>query len=366
MNKDILQKQKAVRYCVAAGYVPYMETLVRYQPDVASSVSDISDVDVLGVKPASEIRSRKVVFDCKTLSKVSAVNRALWAAGLCKLIGADEAFVILNKAAPEGHRLAANQIGVRLFSEKLFDNFAGSASPDYLDGITYLDNPDAWKVVFELGTNQAQLAPLIFFLLNDAPLERSATVGLRTLLAKLKGAEGEFDAKKPAHLSVYGLVLAQILVFLAEMAYEFHNVFDPAMEKNHFSSMLENYVWGGREGFALRQKLHSALNAGKSQEDPQVFSLPGWEKFYELMRMMLDAPSLVGTAVLPVKEIAISHLCAPLALANANIDQRLGANKRARQFAMQTNRYLGSLSRLLKDCSDHYATMLSTTPIVKS
>ncbi len=114
MNKDAVQKQKAIRFCVANGVVPYLEVVVRYVGEVADIEADISDVDVLGIRPSSIQGGTKTIFDCKTLNKVSAISRAMWAAGLMRLIEADEAYVILNKAAPEGHRLASNEIGVRL------------------------------------------------------------------------------------------------------------------------------------------------------------------------------------------------------------------------------------------------------------
>lgn len=361
MIKDSFQKQKAMRYCVAMGYVPYMEAVVRFAADVAERPFDITDVDVLGIRPASEMPERRVVFDCKTTAKLSGVGRAMWAAGLREMVDADEAFVILLKAAPEGHRLAAAGLKVRLFSEERFDQYAKAATINYVEGVTYLDNLPAWEKLYELGRNTKGLSSLTNFLTSEAPFERDAPTGFRALLSRLKQAEGEFDVTKPEHKMLYGVVISQLLVFLGAATRTFHDAFDPAMEKAKFESALRNFIYGGREGFALRQKLHQAIHQGREGE-VTPFQLPGWDRFVEMQRSMLDAPFLAGAAALPVKDLAFREVCSPLELADRRILLEFTSSGRARQFAMQANRYIGSLSRLLKECSDHYAALLSNLP----
>jgi len=358
MIKDSVQKQKAVRYCVAHGYVPYMECLVRYGEDTAAKPADITDVDVLGLRPAGEVQERRVVFDCKTLAKTSGVGRALWASGLLQLIQADEAFVILTKPAPDGHRLAAGKIGVHLFAEKIFDEYSRASSANYLEGITYLDNLDAWDALWKLRAQLPRVAPLVEYLSSEAAFERSPTAGFRTLLSRLKSAEGEFDVTKPVNRLLYGMVISQAVIFLSAIVREFSTVFDQSMAREAFQTTLRNYVWGGRDGYELRKRLHVALQSGRNEEVSD-FQLPGWEKFVELVRALLDAPMLAGTPALPVKDFAFREMVTGSALADNRIKLELGANPRALQFAMGVNRYVGSLSRLLKECSDNFATGLS-------
>lgn len=358
MIKDSVQKQKAVRYCVSHGYIPYMECLVRFSGDTSDSVSDITDVDVLGVCPAGEAPTRCLVFDCKTLARTSGVNRALWAAGLMRLVAADEAFVILVKAAPQGHRLAARKVGVHLFSEKLFDQYAQSSSTDYVDQITYLDNLLAWDALWAMRTKYPRVANLVEFLTSEAAFEQSPAAGFRSLLSKLKQAEGEFDVSKPEHRMLYGIVVSQAITFLAGVVREFNTLFDPAMSLGDFQKALRNYIWGGREGYELRKRLQAALHAGRP-DDSQEVQLPGWDSFIELIRSFLDAPLLVGSPALPIKDLAFRELGTPSLLADARIKRELTANPRARQFALSANRYIGSLSRLLKDCSEHLTASLT-------
>ncbi|MDH4466020.1 MAG: hypothetical protein QE290_18475 [Acidovorax sp.] len=362
MIKDSIQKQKAVRYCVAHGYVPFMECLIRYSADTSDKAADITDVDVLGVRPAAEMNARRLVFDCKTLAKTSAVGRALWAAGLLQLLKADEAFVILLKPAPEGHRLAARQINVHLFAEKLFDEHGRASSADYLDGITYLDNLEAWDALWALRLKYPRMSPLIEYLSSDAAFERDPAVGFRMLLARLKLAEGEFDVSKPEHRLLYGVVVSQAMVFLSSLVHEFNAVFDAGMKLEVFQASLRNYVWGGREGVELRKRLQVALQAGRKEEIHE-FQLPGWDMFVEVTRSLLDAPLLSGAAALPVKDLAFKEVALPSALADKRIKFELTGNARARQYALLVNRYVGSLSRLLKDCSDHLAGALAKATI---
>lgn len=360
MIKDIAQKQKAIRYCVANGLIPYLEVVVRYVAEVAPVEADISDVDVLGIRPSSLTKEQKLIFDCKTQNKVGAVGRALWAAGLMRLIHADGAFVILNKAAHEGHRLAANELGVRLTSESLFDNFGKLSSPNYNEGSTYLDIVPSWETIIGLAAGNENLAPLIEFVLQDGPLERNNVAGFRALLARLRKAEGEFDASKPAHRALWGLVVCEALRLLSNLAVEFNSVFDPAMSKEKFEALLRNYVWGGRESYQLRQKLHSQVRSARHGEEDSQLDLPGWDRFLELMRSFMDAPHLASSGVLPAKDLAFRQLAlGDRELADKRIKAELANSTRARQYVIATSRYLGSLSVHLKDSGVKFAEALA-------
>lgn len=155
--------------------------------------------------------------------------------------------MILNKAAPEGHRLAAGTLGVRLFSEALFDKFASSASKDYFADSSYLESMEAWEKVFEARKTYPPLEELVNYLTADGPLEDNPAAGFRSLLAKFKRAEGEIDPSKEVHRAIFGMMLSQALVFLSEMACAFHHVFDADAKPAQFERMLRYYVWGERK-----------------------------------------------------------------------------------------------------------------------
>lgn len=360
MIKDTAQKQKAIRFCVATGVVPYLEVVVRYVAEISPVEADISDIDVLGIRPASFRPSQRIIFDCKTQNKIGAIGRALWAAGLMRLVGADEAYVILNKAAPEGHRLAANEIGVRLTSEALFDNLGRLASPDYVEGSTYLDAIATWEAVQAVGRNNKNLGPLVEFLAQAGPLGQDSVAGFRALLSRLRKAEGEFDASKNAHRTLWGLVVCEAMRLLAEMAVEFHSVFDPAMGREQFETLLRNFVWGGRESYQLRQKLHSHVRSAKNGDESAQLELPNWDRFLELMRALMDAPHLASSGILAAKDLSFREMApSPLEDADKRIRLEFSSTTRARQFLIATNKYLSSLSVHMKDCGERFSAILA-------
>ncbi|WP_323071652.1 hypothetical protein, partial [Aeromonas jandaei] len=137
LDKDILQKEKAIRYCIANGVLPYLEVIVNNVREITDIKTVITDIDVLGVEVSRRGKIKKTLFDCKTVGKMSAINRAFWASGVMAYTGCDEAYVILNKKASEAHRLSAKTINVHLFKEEDFDVYATSANINYLNQFYY-------------------------------------------------------------------------------------------------------------------------------------------------------------------------------------------------------------------------------------
>ena len=211
-------------------------------------------------------------------------------------------------------------------------------------------------------TKFPRVATLVEYLTSEAAFEQNSAAGFRTLLSKLKQTEGEFDVSKPEHRMLYGIVVSQAVTFLAGVVREFNTVFDPEMKLEAFQKSLRNFIWGGREGFELRIRLQAALHANR-QEEGQEVQLPGWDSFVELIRSLLDAPLLAGSSALPVKDLAFREMATPSLLADARIKHELTSNPRARQFALAANRYIGSLSRLLQDCSEHLKESLATASV---
>jgi hypothetical protein len=114
--------------------------------------------------------------------------------------------------------------------------------------------------------------------------------------------------------------------------------------------------------YLLRQKLHVQVRVAKSQEDVSQLELPGWDRFVELMRSLMDAPHLAASGLLPAKDLAFKALSAvPRVEADRRIAQELASTNRGRQFLISTNKYLGSLSVHFKDSADDFAQVLAST-----
>jgi regulator of extracellular matrix RemA (YlzA/DUF370 family) len=345
--KDTAQKFKVIRYCVATGLVPFLEALVVYSADTGPTPSEITDVDVLGVRPADSAPLKRIIFDCKTL-KTSAINRALWARGLASFILADEAFVILSKSVPEAHRLAGSQIGVRLFSEEIFDAYAQSANPSYSVPNSYIERPAAWETLYDIGSRYPALKKHLNLLQSSGPQITDPAYGIRSLVASLKKIEGEIDPEKPEHRAVFLLTCMQLLLFFSELVRIFHNVFDPATKREQFELTLRYYIWGGRENYDIRQRLKEAAAVSRGA-DPGVFELPGWDTFVEVFRSLLDAPTLVGSTCLPTQDLAFREISVIDQSLDKRLATRLSGNSRVRQFIGLAAQYVISASRLPRD-----------------
>lgn len=358
--KDAQQKIKAMRYCMALGYVPHLEVLVRYTADVGDAPCDLTDIDVYGVRPGGAAPVLRVIFDCKSSSKLSGINRALWARGLVDFVGATEAFVILGKPPVEAHRLAGNSFGVRIFSETLFDSFAAAASPDYRLRNSYLESMDAWQKLFDAKKTFPLLADYITHLVSTAPLQRNSTQGLRTLMSKVRSVRGELDPTKPVHRAVYNATLTQLCMFVAEVVRDFNNVFDPTAQKAGFEAVLRNFIWGGKESYDLRQRLNVALKAQRGVNEPEPLEFPAWERFVDYVRACLDAPLALGAVPLPIKEMAFRELSDDRTdYVDRRLAGRLKANDRVRQFAMQASVYLVDSAKLPREFHESFAAELN-------
>lgn len=360
MIKDTQQKLKAIRYCVALGLVPHVEVVVRFLGDTSDSPCDLTDIDVLGIMPGAETSSLRVIFDCKTLNKMSPINRAFWAKGLMAVTHSSEAFVILSKPAIEAHRLAGNSFGVRLFSDKLFDAFATSVSADYLIPNSYLENIDSWTRLTDIRKNFPALNELCTFLNSTALLQLNGAQGIRSLMSHMRHAAGELDPSKDLHRALFKLALAQFSLFVNEMVRDFHNIFDPQSDRGQFERTLRYYIWGGKENYDLRQRLNTALKAARGVTEAEPFEFPGWEKFVEYFRGCLDSPLSLSATCLPIKDMAFRELVSPVSDMDRRLATRLKANNRVRQFTLAAVSYFADASKVPHQFRDAFSNELNS------
>ena len=168
MIKDKAQKRLAAKVCGAQGVVPFLEVAVRSLAGLEDRPVDITDIDVLGLGMGRAGAVQRLLFDCKTTLKLSAINRALWVAGLKQLVAADRAYIIQTKEAPYSHKLVANGLNVSIHSEETFVRYAESIAIDFARDITYLDNLDIWDAFVGLRQSEPALADLVWFVTTQA------------------------------------------------------------------------------------------------------------------------------------------------------------------------------------------------------
>jgi hypothetical protein len=340
LDKDIYQKEYAIRFCVLSGHIPFLEVNVENQRELSDTSTVITDIDVLGVFIDASGSRRRVIFDCKTLGKSSPINRAFWAAGLMKYALCNEAFVILRKKASEAHRLSAKHINVHLFNEKQFANYAEAYSLDFKVDYCYSTNIDNWISHDEIYLKTDNFKKFGHFLNSEIPLETDATRGLKRLLAALQKGKGEFNPEKPAHLAIFHHALMIFIFLMSQIVHDLKNVIDFDANKNDFEKLLKYYIWGGKESFLQRQKMAKLF--ADSNHDPSMIepSLQEWDTFVELTRKLLDSPSEVAKCCFPMREISFRNIVAPVKDKDLFLAKTIKSNNRIRQFITSQARYL--------------------------
>jgi hypothetical protein len=349
-DKDLHQKEMAVRFCLVNNMIPFLEVNVQNHRELSDTSTVITDIDALGVMLSSGGKPRKVIFDCKTLNKTSPINRAFWAGGLMSFTGCDEAFIVLKKSASEAHRLSAKQIGVHLFDEKQFRNYGESCSLEFSRDYAYSTKIDSWVKLEECCKGNIALEQYMSFLLNDLPLQQDCVKGFRKLLAALKKVKGEFDPEKDKHQAVYFFTLSMLGYLMSQIVFDLRNIVDfDATEKN-FERALKYYIWSGKDSYELRNKLQAFNSAVEGGEDE--LKLNNWSGFIELCRALMDSPANIPAVVNPLREFAFR------CLVDVNEDKDdyskglISTNNRIRQFSMFLSRYIIPATGMPDDFND--------------
>jgi hypothetical protein len=350
MIKDRAQKKLAVKFCAAQGILPFMEVVVRSHSGLEEAPVNITDIDVLGLDLGRSGAVQRVLFDCKTGSKLSAINRALWAGGLMTFVRADRAYVIQKKEAPYSHKLAANVLDVHIHSEETFVRYANSITLDFSRDISYLDNLDIWDCFVALGQVQPALGEAVWFATTQAALEASGPRGIRLGLSALIKAAPELDPRRSAHRLLFGGLVSGFLIFLSLSANALKEIFQFSMDKEDFERTVRYFVWEGRENYLNRRNMKAAIDKAKGDSTAAEFDLPEWHRFVQLVRFFLDAPEALSSLPLLTKEIAFRASAGAVRKdADEHIRRLFQMNNRARQFIFATATYLVHAARLPRE-----------------
>jgi hypothetical protein len=207
--------------------------------------------------------------------------------------------------------------------------------------------------------NYPKLAELINFITSSGPLQPNGAQGLRSLMSHMRNISGEFDPSKDVHRATFKLALAQFSIFVNEMIRDFHNIFNPGNDKYIFEQTLRYYIWGGKENYDLRQRLNTAVKASRGITETEPFEFPSWDKFVDYFRNCLDSPFSLSATCLPIKDMAFRELSAPLPNLDRNLQKRLKANNRVRQFSLAAAYYFSDACRLPREFKEFFSTELN-------
>lgn len=350
-DKDLHQKEMAIRYCLVSGLIPFLEVNVQNFRELSNTSTIITDIDTLGIKIDSSGHLRKVIFDCKTLKNTSPINRAFWASGLMSFTGSNEAFIILRRKAPEAHRLSAKQIGIHLFDEKQFSNYSESCSLDFSLDYCYSTNIQNWVQLEQSCKNNTALKQFFDFLSNDVPIERDSVKSFRKILIAFRKVGGEFDPAKSNHRAIYYYGLSMFSYVMAQIIYELRNIVDFDETEDSFEKTLKYYIWGGKDSYELRNKLQH-LNSNKNVEDTEL-KLQNWDGFIQLCRNLMDSPSNIPKCINTLREFSFKQIVNSSPDKDKYLKEQIDRSNRIRQFSLFMSSYLVLTTNLPKDLKDH-------------
>lgn len=351
MIKDKAQKKLAAKLCAAQGIVPFVEVLVRSPTGLEETPTDITDVDVLGLDLGKSGTMIRTIYDCKTASKLSAINRALWAGGLKSFIGADRAIIIQRRDAPYSHKLAANDLHVTIHSEQTFVQYAKSISSSFERDVTYLDNMDVWDSFIEMRRNFPAVSDLVWYATTQSAIETRGPKNIRAALSTLKKCGPELDPKKPAHRLLFGTVASAFLIGLSLSASSLIQIFQFSMTKDDFEKTLRYFVWEGKENYETRLSMKVAIDRARGETSSAGFDLPEWPRFVQIMRSFLDAPEALAELPYLMKEMAFRGVQSSRLDPDEHLRKMFLSNNRARQFIFATVSYLVQANHLPKEFS---------------
>lgn len=350
-DKDIHQKEMAIRYCLVNEMIPFLEVNIQNYRELSDTSTLITDIDVLGVKVESAGKPQKVVFDCKTLGKTSPINRAFWASGLMKFTDCSEAFVILRKKAPEAHRLSARQINVHLFDEQQFTSYAESSSLDFRLDYSYSTNISNWIELFATAEGNSKLEQFLQFLNNDIPSEKDVVKGFRKFLVALDKVKGELDPEKSKHKAIFNYSLSIFMYLMSKIIHDLRGVVDYEVNEENYGKLMKYYIWGGRDSFLLKNRMTELFSSSTNSTAVSEPEIKNWSAYLELTRKMLDSPSDIQKCVFPIREVSFMNIISRSSNKDHFTSVYLSDNKRVRQFSSSAAKYLVDAVRLPKEFS---------------
>lgn len=359
LDKDTAQKEKAIRYCISNGMLPYLEVIVNNVREITDIRTVITDLDVVGLEISRRGNIRKTLFDCKTVGKMSAINRAFWAAGVMAYVGCNESYVILTKKASEAHRVSAKTMNVHLFQESDFDTYAESANINYLDKKYYSAQIYIWHSYYAIFENHANLKPLGEYINTRVPLETDYSKSLRELLGIIRLNRGELNPDKPEHMAIYCSLVLSFLLVMIPISSQISDIFDPAMSQSDYEKILRYYVWGGRDSYIQRRDLKNSVQEASGAKKGEL-ELPGWERFVEVSRSFLEAPSEIKEALIPCRELSLRYISTQDAHKDKQLSVRLRSSNRALQFMIAASGYIFSATGLPKDFHEDFRQTISS------
>jgi hypothetical protein len=343
--QDRDQKHCALKLSVANRWFPQLEVDVQTTRAVQQNAPLVTDLDVLSSIPDQFQGFRTVIFDCKTRTKESPVNRALWLRGVLDRLDADQGICILKKdLIGLDHRMLAARLGVILLAEDEFELYANTTCGAYKTVASNIGDLNLWDKFFNIPANFPKLGPGLAFLRSDYWMIDDAAEACRKTLATLLSISAELDPAKPEHMAVF---LDFVSLFARSLAIVVCHIFKAYLhpaKQSDLSDALLVMLYGGREAYEHRNELYKRAKAQNKDPLTVGLSLPEWDRFLQLTRQLLDAPVEAQKVSLILREVGFGFLRGDTAFSFA---RTLGSESaQGARFSLLLPEYLGKAAKL--------------------
>lgn len=358
MLKDRAQKATALRLCISKRWLPQLEVEVEPAKRLDKSKLLLTDLDVLAVGPNPIGGHVRLVFDCKSGLRESAIGRAFWLHGVMTRVAAAHGFIVLNDkvAIAQDHRISASDLAVSLIHEAEFADLAQGMGGTIASSDAVTESVDAWDQFFAVPANYPKLLEYCRFSRSGYWMIKDHGEQCRKAVARLRLVRGELDPAKPDHLAIFGDALCLFLLALSELANRLFLVLLRPTSREEFSSSLLALIYGGYENLEVAQRIRRLTAGAESETALSIF--PEIAQFEQLVREILQAPQQVLPASLLARELSLAFLTRT---ATTSLQRQLATEAPyAPKFLFMAGEYLQKAIRLPPEFSSQYSDVALT------
>lgn len=309
MMKDRAQKASALRLSTSRGWLPHLEVNIESSQRFERTKFLLTDVDVLSVSQSSIGSQQRIVFDCKSGARESAIGRAFWLHGVMTRVVATHGFVVLNDrvAINRDHRISAADLNVSLVRESELPDLARAFGGSTEDGGAFSSDIGIWEQFLDIGQKYSFSLPLTDFARSGYWITKDAGEQVRKTVAKLRAIQGELDPAKLEHLALFGDAMCLFLLALSSLANRLFLVLLRPMNESEFSASLMSALYGGNDNLEFAQRIRR-ITSGNEASDESFEIFPEAKRLEHLVREMLQAPHQGISFSLLAREFAFGAL----------------------------------------------------------
>ncbi len=353
MLKDRAQKATALRFSVSKRWLPQLEVEIEPTRRLEKSKFLLTDIDVLSVAPSPIGGHTRLVFDCKSGTRESAIGRSFWLHGVMSKASATHGFVILNDKVSinRDHRISASDLAVSLLHESEFEDLAQGMGGTTIPTDSMTSDIDVWDQFLAVGAKYPTTLEYLNFGRSGYWMIKNPGEQCRKTVAKLRAIRAELDPEKPEHLAIFGDALCLFLLALSELANRLFLILLRPSSHEEFSSSLLAHLYGGYENLEAAQKIRRITSGANSDDIVSIF--PEIEKLEQLVREILQAPQQALPASLLAREMSFSALTAS---GIASLQKEIAKESPyTPKFVLMAGEYLQKATRLPPEFASYYS-----------